>query len=180
MNIEKLNDVLTYKDFAFCQAFHEFICAANDDCEYKLFYNYIFRTDVLYDSILKHEYVFYDEDEKYLLKSGKINYRNATIKKYVNEHSYTYVGRVYTNNRGFRPIFITSTVTEDKYGIPYSCVSGFSIKPSDDDFYFDERTTRMIDKLPDDIMHLRVGFSSDELKDDILKMIKKTADKLGI
>jgi hypothetical protein len=177
MNIKQLNNYLKYRDTLMFQIFHNFIRAASYVKKYSLFNFYLFRTDVLEDSIKGKNYFFYNDDPTRFI-NGEINWRNKSIKKYVKENASLYVGNVYlTSLNGFRPLFISLK----RYETGELMINGYSInsmKPLDE-FFFNDITTKRIGKIKEkDMTSGNIRFSSDELRTHILGMSSVTGDYL--
>ncbi len=181
MNIEDIHKILKLKDTALYNKFKYFINAANKDHTYKLFYFYLFRTDLMVDAIQNNNYPFFEKNEKYIVHHN-INYRNKYVKRYVDDNMNLYIGNTYFSSYGFRPIFISYKISND-YDTPnkkYGYVSGFSINAGigSDSVLFDKSTMKVVRELSDKELNYDIQIADGELTDHFAQMSERTREHL--
>lgn len=176
MNIKRLNQSLTYKDSPLYSYFKPFIDASSFDKRYKLFYFYLFRTDVIYNSIKNKESIFYEDNNNSII-GDKINYKNKLVKKFLEDKLHLYIGNVYSKTYGFKPLFLSINKIDFKNMILE--INGYTINADvgSDFYYFDKATTKIMKKISENEMKLSLMIFGN-LRKSFEKMIQNTKNEL--
>ncbi len=183
MNIKGLNDTVRFSKTPFFNVCREFYNASTLNDKFKPFHIYLFRTDLLYDSIVKKQSLFYDDNEKYLTKTGKINYKKKTVRRYVEDCAQVYVGNTFMKSSKYKlkfcPIFISYRRMYDHDGFnQIISINGYSIDIGDsEDPYFATSEAKLLGQMPIENMKMPVQFAGD-IRHSIEKLSELTKSEL--
>lgn len=183
MNIKGLNDSVRFSKTPFFNVCREFYNASVLNDRFKPFHIYLFRSDILYDNIINKKFLFLESEAKYLTKTGKINYRNKTVRRYVEDFAQVYVGNTFMKSSKYKlkfcPIFISYRKMCDRSGFNLmTSINGYSIDIGDvNDPYFSESEAKHLGKMPIEEMKIPVTFSGD-IMNKLGKLSEKTKEEL--
>ena len=183
MNIKGLSDSVRFSKTPFFNVCREFYNAFTLNTKFKPFHIYLFRTDLLYDSIIEKKSLFIDAKEKYLTKEGKINYRNKTVRNYVEDYAQVYVGNTFREDAKytskFCPLFISRKKMYDIEGFNLiNSIYGYAVDNGNaDDPYFNNSTVKLLGKMPIEDMKMRIEFVHD-IRLSLEKLSELTKDAL--